>query len=576
MPLMVRIPYLIGGGALLVLSLGVISVSAQTNHPERREDVRNHALHGDIVRPYGEYQYLPQKGIYRGTTMGDVVEDFGEAMHGIGSSVDMLNHNAGWRATGSSDGFSWNFQTGLAGIGLPSFGAVWSGAYGPRNDGYLQARAGPLMLDNFYAGVGAIYTDINGNFPGRDSLPPDDRWAYIVWLSFRASLALTDSISLSLQPYMYWLPAKGEVGWGIPGPFAGLLAPQLGAVSFFEISWTKQYGLWKLAAYDRFSPFLAAYNVWDVLMNVNVRWGDMSPIDRVGRYGVGYGSGDLTNYNPGMRFGINNAGWDGLIGFYNIAGVRAYGEHGYHTHSVFYFDRFDVWDKKFRDIFSGISGGAYIQSGDPLFTQYAGYNFASSEPYNLFINSAVVGATSRLGESLSVYGEVGYYWLTGPGDHDQGWLALAGFNQRLGYRSSHGLEAGRRIYKPATSASGVEDYVQYYLNHQLSLRTTFSAFAGISERHAVTNIENDYILKYAGAFLHSRITPRTGAFAQAGWEEVEIEAGNIIFDRWTYRLGLMYSITQDIQSHALYQYEDVHGSLNYSEHYLYLGISKRF
>jgi hypothetical protein len=65
-------------------------------------------------------------------------------------------------------------------------------------------------------------------------------------------------------------------------------------------------------------------------------------------------------------------------------------------------------------------------------------------------------------------------------------------------------------------------------------------------------------------------------FAGVGHEDVEIEQDGQSFERLTYRGGLNYAVTQDIQSNLLYQYDVLSGTIRFTEHYLYLGVTKRF
>lgn len=555
---------------VFVFGAGVKGLMAQT----RTVASSNHALSHDVTRPYGEYEYLAQKGLYRDVYFGDVVDDFGRAFSSTGAAVRKLNDYAGWTSRNMVGDFSFGSRVGLQGVALPGAGLGWGSLYPGQNAGF-HVLLGPLLLDNFYAGYGAIYNDINGTYPAFNQFPPDDRWAQIVWLHFRATMAVGDSMSISLQPMFYWLPSTGKVGWGLPGPFFGLFQPQMGPVGMFEVAWAKEVGNWKFAVFDLFSPFLYQWNIWDVQME-SPFIGDLSPIDRVGRYNLGYGA-DLTNYDPLARVGLRNGDWDGLAGFYNILGLRAYGNHGYHTQSLVYFDRIDIWDKNFRDSLSSIRAGAYLQTGDQFLTTYAGYNFVSSEPFNILFNWAVVGVRKKLAINMNMYAQGGYYWQSGAGDGDEGWLGSVGFQHRITPRTSHSGEVGRRVYTPVRIGPGVENYMEYRLLHNLGLRSNVSGFAGISHRNFSNPIENDYHVKYAGVVLNTRLTSRLSALASAGWEEVEVEASDMIWDRWTYRLGLMYPLTENIQSHCFYQYEDTNGKpFNYTEHFLYLGVTKRF
>lgn len=541
---------------------------------ERTESPGSHALALDVSRPYGEYEYVAQKGLYKDLYVEDVVEDFSRAFSGMNGAVRKLNNYAGWTSVSSIGDFTVGTRAGLQGIALPGAGFGWGSMHPGQNKG-LHILLGPLVLDNIYAGYGAIYNDINGTYPRINRFPPDDRWAQIVWTTFRATMAFGDSISISLQPMVYWLPNNGKVGWGLPGPFFGMFLPQMGPVAAFEAAWTKEVGNWKFALYDVFSPLMYQWNIWDVHMNAPFI-GDLSPIDRVGRYSVGYGA-DLTNYDPTARVGVRNGDWDDLGGFYNIAGFRGYGSHGYHTRSMFYFDRLDFWDTSFRDTVSSIRGGAYLQTGDQFLTTYTGYNFVSTEPYNYLFNWAVVGARKMFSPSLNAFAQVGYYWQSGSGNGDEGLLASVGFQHHISPRTTQTGEAGRRVYSPVRTGPGLENYLEYRISHNLGLRSTIYGFTGISHRNYNAPVENDYTLKYTGVVLNTQLTPRLSALASAGWEEVELEPADMFWDRWTYRLGLIYRLTENMQTNCFYQYEDFNGKpFNYTEHYLYLGVTKRF
>lgn len=555
----------------------MISASAESLFAlERIEKHSQHALANDVTRPYGHYEYVPQNGLYKDLLFEDAAEDFGRAFAGLNRGVRNLNEYAGWSSRYFIGDFAIGSRAGLQGIALPGAG-FGVGTMHPGHNNGLHILLGPLLLDNIYAGYGAIYNDINGTYPAFNQWPADDRWAQIVWLTFRVTIALGDSISISLQPMIYWLPENGKAGWGMPGPFFGFFLPQMGPMAAFEATWRKEIGNWKFALFDQFSPFMSQWNIWNIQTNAPF-FGDLSPIDRVGRYNVGYGA-DLTNYDPLLRLGMRNSNWDTLAGFYNIAGFRAYGSHGYNTQSMFYFDRIDLWDENFRDmpLASSIRAGAYLQTGDQFLSTYAGYNFLSIEPYNSLFNWAVVGVRKSLSPGLNTYAQAGYYWQSGSVSGDEGLLASVGFQQRISPRTSHWGEVGRRVFAPVRGGTGVENYIEYRISHNLGLRSSLSGFAGISHRNFNTPVENDYNLKYAGVVLNTQVTPRLSALASASLEKVEVEFADMFWDHWTYRSGLMYSLTENIHSHCFYQYEDFNGSpFNYTEHYIYLGVTKRF
>ncbi len=532
-------------------------------------------LADDVTKSFGSYEYMPQPGIYRDLTLGDVADDFVSVMSAAGASVYNLNRYAGWIARGASGDLSWNLGGGAGNFYPPMVGLNMGYPYTANNQGRLRFVAGPLILDSFYLGYGAIYTDLSGSFPGRQFLP-DDGWAQIVWLSFRASFVLGNSIGVSIQPMLYWLPNTNEVGWGLPGPFAGLFMPQPNLGAMAEIRWAKQLGRWRIAAYDSLTPMLSQLNLWTASGWGSYQAGDLSPIDRVGRYGFGFGAGDVTSYDPQARFSSNPGDWDGLDRFMNLFGVTAYGDHGPALRSNLYFNRFDLYDRDFRGIFSAIQGGAWLRHDRQLSTFYTGYEFASGEPYDRFMHTATVGVQKRFSPYLSGYVQGGAFWVSGDGVDQHGWLGATGFSQRIGEHTWHMVEVGRRAFQPGNQLPGIENFGQYRITHQLGSGSGITGIAGISERRQDFQTENDVVLKYAGILYNLQASDRVSLFASAGWEAGEIEAGPLEYQRWTYRFGASYLLTSSTSLQSFYQYEDVRGTFDYTEHFLYLGAAKRF
>ena len=485
---------------------------------------------------------------------------------------------SGWSQSDPS-GLSYSVLGWAGPFRLPAGGIYLGSPYLGSNSNYLQIRLGPVVVDNIYLSYGAIYDDIHGAFPGRSQLAPDDRWGQIVSLNFRASFSLGNSIGVSIQPWLYYLPDKGQVGWGVPGPITGFVGYQPNAMALLQIAWNKQVGIWNLTAYDVFNPRIYQYNLWDIFLGSQASFGNLTPYERVGRYSLGYGGGDLTNYNPPTRFGIRGlSSWNGMAGYYNILGGRALASIGANSQGLLYLYRTDYWDPHFNDISAGIAGGAYIKAGDPNLTSYAGYNFYSTQPYNTTLNWAVVGARKMLGPAFTVYGQAGYYWFMGDNAGPSGSLVSLGLQQQLGPNTTQYLEVGRRAYTPVTGPYGVENYIDYRIMHMLGRRSILSGYVGTSERQLVTI--GDYMnIKYAGLSLTTLLTMRLSAFAFSGWAYTASGVQAYVYDTWTHRFGLRYNLTENIQGQAFYQYQEVHSNssaINYSEHFIYIGASKRF
>lgn len=572
---------------LLPIFVGIlmpVSGSAQSNAPGAtrlpKTQSENHALGQHVTRPYGDYRYVPQDGLYKDVTLGDAAEDLGRDLRNVSATVDSFNQRVGWSFQPTIGDLT--FISHMSGLGYTGHLArgQWGARYNGNSADYLTVMLGPLIMDNFYAGYGAIYSDLNGTYPGVASLPPDDRWIQIVWLSFRASFVLGNSIAISIQPYLYYLPNTGQLGWSLPGPNVGAgFYSVLGNQALFGITWEKELGTWNLMAYDQFSPFSFSLNIFNAAAGNAAQWGDLSPVDRVGRYSLGYGStGNLANYNPQAGYSGPRNPANLINGYYNIMGIRAYGRLGYRTRSMLYFDRADTWDKSFNHAYARITGGGYLRNGDADFSSFVGYDFYSSQPFDTYLHWVMTGVRKRLSQTFAAYASAGYYWGTGPQSYGDGALGLVGVQHQLGLYTSQQAEVGRRVFQPVRSAAGIEDYAEYSITHQLGLRTQIRAITGVSERRIHSSVENSYVVKYAGVFLTSAITPRLSANATTGWERSEAIPAGIVLDRWLYRLGLFYSATQNIQTQLLYQYQDVHGTpaISYSEHFIYLGVTKHF
>ena len=550
------------------------------------------ALGQDVTRPfqgrgpvhYGHYEYVPQRHMYGDYALESVYENFQSVVSGIWEKSYVLDRLASFSTRGTLGNFTLSGSLGLNGLNLPSGGVLWGDTYNTQEDGYLRLAMGPLVLDQFYAGYGALYSDIYGNSPWGELLDPDDRWAHIVWLSFRATMFIGDSFAFSLQPMIYWLPETGEVGWGLPGPLVGIMAPQLASGALLRLAYARDIGNWQITLYDQFSPFIQPYTFWDVATNANLGFfGDLTPVDRVGRHQLGYGGAQTSGYDPTAHFRIGASDrLDGLLGYYNMVGARASGTHGYSLRSLIYLDRFDLWDRNFNRSMGQTIGGAYLRNQLGNITTYAGYNFAHLDTFDTWVHSAVAGFTTQISPYLIFYGEAGHSWITGGNVKIDGqYTGLVGFQNRLGPGTMQSLEAGRRVNAwMFNAAPRIEDYLEYRFTHQLGARGALSVLAGVSERRTVVLAEDDQEIQYAGAFLNFQVTQRLNSFANVGWERGEfkfLNVNNQDYSRWLYRLGLMHMLTQDTQVHCSYQYDDVTGNpFNYSEHLVYFGITRRF
>lgn len=530
-------------------------------------------LADDVTKPFGIYHYQAQEGIYQNVTAGEVAEDFLSAVLSVGSVVRNLNSYAGW--ANSNGDLRWSIGAG-AGSGVPI--GIAAGLYGEYYQGQQSNRLdfalGPISIDNIWAGYGLIYNDVNG--PTRiESYAEDDKIGDIVWLSARTSLVF-GNFAFSAQPFIYWLPQTGEVGWGMPGPFAAMFGgAALGAQGMAQVVWAKEFGRWRLTAYDMFTPQLPIYNIGQAAGNWGngVRFGDLTPIDRIGRYGLGVGAGDtVQNFNPSLYSQTGRNRYRTL--YLNSAGINAYCDHTSTLQSMYYLNRLDMWGGASGDRRTIINGGAAIKASDGSNQAFTGYEFQSGNPFDQFFHTAYAGAGKQLGPDLYAYGLGRYIWITGSPGTYQTYGGAIGIRHQLDVNTMQALEAGRGVFNPGNQRLGIEDYILYYIGHQLGPRSRLIGFAGMSNRRQDFVTENDTVVKYCGLRNEWR-ADRTTLFAQAVYQDIEIEPAR----QWTSRIysaGASYLMSETVTSQCFYQYEDTRGTQEFTEHSLFIGIAKQF
>jgi hypothetical protein len=575
--LLVALSFILNSANLLAIEQKGDNDSIRALPSQESQRTNRNALSEDVIQPYGNYRYEEQVGLYRDVTMGDLAQDFATSATAVWSSIKSLNTYAGWAMRNSMGDLSWNIGGGLGGGPQSGFGFPSSG-YAGSDPNRLSIHLGPLVVDNIYAGYGLIYNDIYGyNFPNRTSYARDDTIGQMVWVSARTSMILGDSIGITVTPMAYWLPNTGRVGWGIPGPFgAMMMGAGMGGQALAQITWAKAIGRWKLALYDQFTPNGAAYNVGQIAGQGSYQLGDLTPIDRVGRYSLGYGAASaIDNYDPTLSsMRGQDPSWN--MSFFNIAGFNAYCAHTETLQSMYYINRFDSWDNDFNKLLATINGGAAVRAGDGSQGVYAVYNFSSADPFNIYIHSASVGAYKMLGPAIRVYGEAGYYWISGIPNGPNGAVGLVGLRQQLGESTYHAFEAGRSVFRPGNLTPGIQDYAQYNVGHQLGSRSVIFGYAGLFSRKQDFVIENDLVFKYAGVTFRGGITDRLFCLASALYEAVENESSSFDSNSRIYITGLDYLLSDTIMGNCFYQYQDTRGTQDFTEHSLFLGLTKQF
>ncbi|HYF37549.1 MAG TPA: hypothetical protein VD994_19765, partial [Prosthecobacter sp.] len=487
-----------------------------------------------------------------------------------------------------------NFQNveGSAGIGasanlrapIPGFGTVLRPRYG--QDPYIGFKFGPFYVDNVYAGAGVMYSDYQGFPPGvRPGQQADaDHWGAVVWASARLTTYITDRFAFSLQPFVYWLPLEGEVGWAVGNAYFGL-NPSMSPRTVAQVSFRIPLEAWDLTFYDQFDALFLQQSFLSENVIFDARMSDLSPVDTVGRYRFGGLGSPYIDARGQASFSANDRLFDNDRFFFrNFAGALLAGRLSEDVSMGVTLNRMDLWDSDFDHLTSwNTASVAVVRDGGRAFKPYAMYTASTRDDFDIIYQWINVGASFVLAPQVDGYAQVGYLWSTGgEGLRDSdSWLGEVGLRQRLGIYTEHGLRGGRRVTDPEFGARSLADFVTYYFSQSLGPNTTLSFLAQYSDvDYLGDRFLGDYKAYGAALVARHQISRRSSLTAYASFERVEADDARRGWDLWTYRLTYLRSFGETVTGQLLYQYQHSASSVtirdDFTEHLLYMGIIKRF
>lgn len=532
----------------------------------------------------GDYNYDGGAYVPTDTVINGTLETVGAVGNTIEAAQGFIN-NAGsfgvWR------GSEYGGAVVSAGLGLQMRGPFSSGSGLYRSNGgaRINARLGPFFLDDISVGVGAIYSDLQGTpiYGGGTPNASDDNWAAIVWASARFTTYVTDRFALTLTPFVYYLPLKGKVGWGVASPLGSLFGGQVGPASLMQMAYRIPIeGGFELSFWDEFRMSLPSNSLLSDSPEFSANFSDTTPIDYAGRYSFGYGGARDIDANGRGDFRVNDDLFDTeRYYFTNAAGVNLRGNLGPSLHTMAYYNRFDVWDQDFNSHTAWNTAGALIVHEGPVFSPYALYEVSATDDNDSVYHMAVVGVNAKLRPDLLAYAQAGWLWAEANGQEDMdSWVAQVGFRQRLGQSTFHGFDAGRA---PSGSFGTryLTDFARYYLEQQIGPRARARLFAEQADLRSLGGAsQSDRSATTVGLLAEFALSPRSALGLTASYENVDYVDIKRGYELWTYRAYYSRRFGQTVQGQVFYQYQEAGSGVSaldhFKEHLLFVGLMKQF
>jgi hypothetical protein len=521
----------------------------------------NNGQNGSVLEE-SEYHFVPTRNTYLSSEMADGnYQSYNDLMRGTSTllrrSQESLRYSESAASNGIRGGVSARANHAGQGLEVNNLNSL---VIDPR---FLHVNVGPFVLDQFLLGGGAFWVDENGFVPNSNG---DDGWGGLIWASMRMSVLLSDDFIVSLRPSVYWSFEDNKVGWMFNPLATGLRPNVLG-----ELRYDFDIGNWHFKLYDQLGVAWAAGRFATF---PTMQTSSQSIIDQVGRYGFSM-NGEMSDWDIATRFSMGD--WQDYVRYYNWGGITAETMLTDTIQLQALFNKIDIWDYDLNGIRSRIHGGVWLSAKGPNFEPYIGYQMTSGEPYDLFLHQFHAGANFNLLHNLRGFVGAGYMWKAGPNiDADDTWLGIAGLDWQMTGLTRHYIAGGRRVVNTAFLPISLDDFVEYRLTQQVGFSSEAAFIVGTSQRKQVelTRGGGDAHVNYVGLTLLSQISETVIISAVAGYEN--IDRGRQDVQRWTYRLNADASLSPSVGLQAFYQYSDTSGTINFSEHALFMSMTKRF
>ncbi len=506
------------------------------------------------------------------------------AISGASAFLTQITTFGAWQGMQTPEGYVG--LSGAMGLALPNlFTNQTSISHIQKQDPYFGYRLGPFYVDQVYGGIATIYSDVQGNPPGITQAGlDDDNWSAMTWLSARFTAYVTDRFAITINPWIYWLPLKNEVGWAAGGGLFGLnsyLNPQTSATIGFHIP----VGRWDFSFYDQFQAFMLQDSILSENFFVNAQAWDMSPVDPAGRFQFGGFGPSYVDMTGDTRLSTNDQLFrsDRLF-FRNNAYFNATTTIGTGMSFSTYYGRYDFWDDDMDHLGAWDTAGAVLAGTKGNFRPYVAYQGTTYDGWSSSYHWLLTGAAARVNPQLLLYGNVGYLWSSSADqsrDQDS-WLGTFGARHQIGPWTSHSLEGGRSVTDPEFNQRTRSDYVSYMLTHILGPRLSTSVFLMYADRQYLNEnrVGRDHKIAAAGAVARIILDDKSTLSLFTAFERLRMEDIDRGWDVWTYRANYFRRIGMSTSFHMMYQYQDAGAGSqkadNFSEHLIYAGVMKQF
>lgn len=509
-----------------------------------------------------DYHFVPTRNTYLSSEMADGnYQSYNDIMRGTSTllrrSQEKLRYSDSSENHGLRGGISARTNHNGQGAEITSLDSL---VIDPR---FLHVNAGPFLFDQFHLGAGAYWVDENGSVPNSNG---DDGWGGLIWASMRLSVLLSDDFIISLRPSVYWSFEDNKVGWMFNPLSAGLRPNVLG-----ELSYDFNIQNWHFKLYDQLG---VAWVAGRFASFPTMQTSSQSIVDQVGRYGFSM-NGEINEWDINDRFSMSN--WEDYVRYYNWGGITADTMLTDTIRLQALFNKIDIWDYDFNGLRSRIHGGVWLSAKGPNFEPYIGYQMTSNEPYNNLLHQFHGGANFNLRHDLRGFVNVGYMWRAGGNiDSDDTWLGIAGLDWQMTGLTRHYLWGGRRVINTAFLPLALDDFAEYRLTQQVGFRSEAAFIVGTSQRKQleVTRGGGDAHVNYAGLTLLSQVSDLLTVSAVVGYEN--IDRGRQDIQRWIYRLNADTMLSPSVVMQAFYQYSETTGTIDFTEHALFMSMTKRF
>ena len=543
---------------------------------------------GDYSYNNGSYGGVVDDVVNRSVAAVDYV---GDAAQGASNFLNRTMNFGAWRSSNNAYG---NLTGGLrsqfsrpGSTNGSTVSLLQAGGIAP--DPWLNFKLGPFYLDNIYGGAGMIYSDYSGSpLDGRSGdvrAASDDSWASVIWAQTRLTAYLTNRFAMSLNPSIYYLPFKGQVGWGLGNLFSNVTANTAPA-SILQMGWRFPLAnSYDVSFYDQFN---AIHSQVSLFRNSPYYWSnvaDQTPVDFAGRYQFGgFGGFDRPRSSGSSRLAIKDKLFDANSMFFmNQASVNMRGFHSGNIVSNIFYNRLDYWDHNMDNAQNWHTLGAILMQQGPVLSPYFRTEVTSSD-YSGRQNHyeyALVGANMRLNPNLLIYAESGWMTTTieNQGSSDS-WIGRLGFRHRLGPYTSHGIDVSRNPVENFANRYLV-DSAQYYITQQIGPKSSIRLYVQQADLKSLGGVGAvDRSVTTAGALAEARLSAKSTLSLAASYENVDVPRMNRNFELWTYRLMYNRTLGQSISGNVYYQYQEAGSGVNaldtFSENFLFVGLIKRF